>query len=249
MGKAQRNLIGNKYNRLTVLEQITGFSSGGYRKYTAVCRCDCGNTTTVEVYGLEHGRTKSCGCWQSERMSNPDTRPVRVLESLDGKIFGRLTVVADGDHAECDTICVCGNTLRTSRYSLISGKTQSCGCFRREETARRHATHGHSRVGKTSPEYKCWQGMMTRCSNPNQKGSENYIRENVKVCDRWHTFANFLADMGPKPSPQHTLGRFEDSGPYDPWNCAWQTWKEQGLEQRKKHAILKTAVPAKSRVA
>jgi hypothetical protein len=50
----------------------------------------------------------------------------------------------------------------------------------------------------------------------------------IKVCDRWRTsFANFLADMGRRPSPQHSIDRINQQGDYEPCNCRWATRSEQ----------------------
>lgn len=47
------------------------------------------------------------------------------------------------------------------------------------------------------------------------------------MCDRWMTFENFYADMGPKPSPKHSLDRIDGKKDYSPDNCRWALPKEQ----------------------
>jgi len=51
----------------------------------------------------------------------------------------------------------------------------------------------------------------------------------VSVCRGWReSFETFLADMGPKPSPRHSIDRFPDgNGNYEPGNCRWATPAEQ----------------------
>lgn len=86
--------------------------------------------------------------------------------------------------------------------------------------------HGHAtRTGQT-PTYKSWVAMRQRCQKPGVTGYKNYGGAGVRVCPRWDSFENFLADMGERPAGT-TLGRFGDKGNYEPGNCAWQTSKEQ----------------------
>ena len=88
-------------------------------------------------------------------------------------------------------------------------------------------------------EYYSWAGMITRCSNPKQASYKDYGGRGITVCDRWRRgdgeragFECFLADMGPKPSPAHTLDRRENDGSYEPTNCRWATRSEQMLNRR-----------------
>jgi hypothetical protein len=80
--------------------------------------------------------------------------------------------------------------------------------------------------------------MLRRCINPNIAQWKFYGGANppVTVCERWrgnHGFENFLADMGERPTPKHTLSRLADSGNYEPGNVAWHTWKQQREEALK----------------
>lgn len=68
--------------------------------------------------------------------------------------------------------------------------------------------------------------MKNRCYQPTSKGWPNYGAVGIKVCDRWLSFPNFLADMGKRPDGT-TLGRIGDVGNYEPGNCQWQTPTEQ----------------------
>lgn len=79
-------------------------------------------------------------------------------------------------------------------------------------------------------------GMRQRCSNPNNNRYKNYGGRGIKVCEEWASgsdgFTNFLRDMGPKPSPEHSLDRIDNNGDYEPSNCRWATSQEQNSNTR-----------------
>lgn len=70
--------------------------------------------------------------------------------------------------------------------------------------------------------------MKERCYDPKNVRYEHYMKKGITVCDHWlHSFENFFADMGNRPSPEHSLGRINNDKNYEPSNCAWQTREEQ----------------------
>jgi hypothetical protein len=117
--------------------------------------------------------------------------------------------------------------------NLTTGHTQSCGCFVKEETSARFTSHGQ--YGSLS--YKSWADMIQRCENPKKFGYEYYGGRGITVCERWHNFEDFYADMGDKPTPKHTLERNRVDGNYDPNNCVWATQKEQQNNKRNNRII------------
>lgn len=89
------------------------------------------------------------------------------------------------------------------------------------------------RIRKETPEHRSWRGMIERCTNPKHIGFKYYGARGIKVCKRWRKFSQFLADIGPKPTPKHTIDRYPDKdGDYKPTNCRWATQSEQRKNQR-----------------
>ncbi len=95
--------------------------------------------------------------------------------------------------------------------------------------------HGCAKRGKRPSEYNAWVSMIARCENPNRYGFVNYGGRGIRVCDRWRlSFLDFLSDVGPKPSPVHSLDRIDVDGNYEPLNVRWATRAEQRVNQRKR---------------
>jgi len=95
-------------------------------------------------------------------------------------------------------------------------------------------THRMSRT----PEYYSWRAMKIRCFNPNYPRYSDWGGRGITVCDRWkNSFENFLADMGTKPSPKHSLDRIDNDSDYSLKNCKWSTRVEQANNQRTNHLI------------
>jgi hypothetical protein len=130
-------MIGTRFGRLIVIED-------SIEKPTHyLCKCDCGNIKLIDKKSLKYGRTKSCGCLHKEKVGAA-AKKIRGINENDfiGQKFSRWTVESVNGkdkygqwHYIC--ICDCGNKGDVSRVSLISGKSQSCGCLNSELTTAR----------------------------------------------------------------------------------------------------------------
>lgn len=84
-----------------------------------------------------------------------------------------------------------------------------------------------------TPEYHSWTAMKSRCYNQNNHAYSRYGGRGIEVCPSWkESYKTFLADMGNKPSPAHSLDRIDNEGNYEPSNCRWATPTEQTVNQR-----------------
>lgn len=85
--------------------------------------------------------------------------------------------------------------------------------------------------GRTAT-YISWESMIRRCYYPKHNRYYVYGARGIQVCDRWRTYANFLADMGERPAGT-TLDRIDVDGNYEPGNCRWATPKQQAENKQK----------------
>lgn len=82
------------------------------------------------------------------------------------------------------------------------------------------------------PLYHTHANMIDRCYCPTSTSYKNYGARGIQVCERWLSFETFVLDMGPRPTPYHTLERRDNDGHYEPGNCVWASRSTQCVNRR-----------------
>jgi hypothetical protein len=153
----------------------------------------------------------------------------QVLIDLTGQRFGRLTAVSRVPHVRktatrWNCVCDCGKRVIVRRADLRYGGTRSCGCFRDEKARAQQTTHGKTKT----LEYSSFRAIKSRCLKTTSKDYPRYGGSGIKLHPAWvKDFEAFLAHVGPRPTPKHSIERINVRGNYEPGNVRWATAKEQ----------------------
>lgn len=247
-GKPQQNLVGQRFNHLTVLEMIPGSLT---RTPSVRCQCDCGNIVIATTSNVKRGNTKSCGCIKHGH-GGPRKKVERLVErtpdqcrrlspkaDLTGQRFGMVTVTGFAGRDRngkpvFDCVCDCGKTCQIRGSSLIEGDTKSCGCYRAIKSREIHVTHGDcGKLSQYNHLYLIWKHMLNRCYSPDGDGYNLYGGRGVTVCDEWHDWGHFkewAIRSGWKEGL--SIDRIDVNGNYFPDNCRWTDMRGQSNNKR-----------------
>lgn len=214
--KSKKISIGDRFDEWEVLSPGPDviYKSGAIQK-TWQCKCSCGEVRVVRASNLSSGLTSSCGC--------------KSKTDLIGERFGNLTVVKKLGYQDKRSVwlclCDCGNYKSFDRNRLRM--TKSCGCLKGQ--------HG---VGmKKHRLYRIFNGMKSRCYNPNATGYKNYGGRGITICYEWLSdYFNFYDwAMSSGYEDGLTIDRIDNDLGYSPDNCRWMTRADQNRNKRKKN--------------
>lgn len=165
---------------------------------------------------------------------------------LTGRQFDRLTVLGydtttpAGAYWRCR--CICGCEISAISQNLREGRTRSCGCKLGDANRKRLTTHG---MADKHPLYATWTNIRGRCYNPRDPAYSRYGGVGIRLCDRWHDFANFVADVGERPVGT-SLDRWPDPhGDYEPGNWRWASPVQQRHNRRDASIVWCDGMPAR----
>ena len=158
---------------------------------------------------------------------------MKRVEVKEGERYGRLTIIrevepAGSSHKRVRRFlcrCDCGNEIICRLPNLKSGKTKSCGCYRKFVSSNRRDCH-HL---KNTRIYRIWCGMKRRCYNKHNEHFDRYGGRGIIVCDEWKTdFMNFYDwAMSNGYDDKLSIDRINNEGNYEPSNCRWANQKQQ----------------------
>jgi len=146
-----------------------------------------------------------------------------------GRTFGFLTVnrfaYTKSGRGFWECSCKCGNVVYKRSDALKD--SSSCVECKSKKQRERMTTHGETKTWL----YTTWRGIKSRCYNPNDIKSKNYLERGIKMYEPWINdyvaFKNYVSKLDNFGKDGYTLDRINNDGNYEPNNLRWATYSQQ----------------------
>lgn len=170
----RENIIGQRFNRLVVIEDDGTRSSKGEIKW--LCHCDCGDLYHALGYRLRNGRTKSCGCLNDEKR-HKRFKDLSGTETDNFKIIDRA--YSKNQRVWWNCICRhCGNKITLNNNDI--NHYTSCGCLRGASKEFMDSIRDPESLKSTKPTAKSTTGVRGVYFNKRKGSYQAFINVDKK---------------------------------------------------------------------
>lgn len=177
------------------------------------CQCGCGKRTNISTQN-------------DAKTARVLGMPMRFVSGHNERVPGVNYVPKVSSEAPlCE--CGCGKRTRKARYTAAT-----LGIIK-GQYLRFVRGHGHSKGGLSgTPEMRAYNGAKKRCDAiPGGKDYKDYAGRGIRFL--FISFDQWFTELGPRPSPNHSVDRINNDGHYELGNVRWALPEEQGKNRRK----------------